>query len=288
MAVSLSTLLTRLAYRVRENSSPSDANEKARRVAALNEAYRKVCGERYWWFLKAIASDTSVADQEIYSLPSDFRDMIEVRYDNKLYTPITEKDAFGSYEYPPSAYERGHATGRCFIYGENELHLLPVPQSAPSALSVSGITQTSGIATVTTTTAHGLVANNYVTIAGANQSGYNGAFKITSVPSTVTFTITVAAATVSPATGTITATERNIIYRYWKYVTDLSSDSDTIVIPDLYADILPAYAYGRLKQVKGLRGSAGDGFEEYNQIAKDMLVEHNRRKFTRKNAQPPY
>jgi hypothetical protein len=127
------------------------------------------------------------------------------------------------------------------------------------------------------------VANNYVTIAGADQSDYNGAFRITSVPSTVTFTITVSASATTPATGTITATERNIVYRYWQYVTDLSSDTDTIIIPDLYADILPAYAYGRLKQTKGLRGSAGDGFEEYNQVAKDMLAEHNRRKFMLKN-----
>lgn len=283
MAVALSTLLNRLAYRFRENSSPDDTNEKARRISAINEGYRKICGERYWWFLKTIASDTSIADQEIYTLPSDFRDMIEVRLDGKLYTPILEKDAFGSEEYPPSAYSSGYSSGRCFIYGEDELHLIPIPDSAPSALSVSSITHTSGTATVTTSTAHGLEANNFVTIAGADQSGYNGAFRILSAPSTVTFTISVATTTVTPATGTMTATERNIIYRYWAYATDLSADTDTIIIPSLYSDILPAYAYGRLKQVKGLRGSAGDGFEEYNQIYMNMLAEQNRRKFMYKN-----
>lgn len=283
MAVALSTLLNRLSYRFRENSSPDNANEKARRVSAINEGYRKLCGERYWWFLKTIASDTSVASQEIYTLPSDFRDMIEVRVDGKLYTPILEKDAFGSEEYPPSAYANGYSSGRCFIYGEDELHILPIPSSAPSALFISSITQTSGIATVTTSTAHGLAANNFVTIAGANQTGYNGAFRVLSAPTVTTFTISVASTTVTPATGTMTATERNIIYRYWSYATDLSADTDTIIIPNLYADILPAFAYGRLKQTKGLRGSSGDGFEEYNQIYNNMLAEQNRRKFMYKN-----
>lgn len=283
MAVTLATVLSRLAYRMRENSSPDDTNEKARRVSAINEGYRKICGERYWWFLKTIGSDTSIEDQEIYTLPTDFRDMIEVRYNGKLYSATTEKEVFESWDYPPGAYEHGFATGRYFVYGENELHLLPVPQSTPSALTVSSITQTSGTATVTTSATHGLIANNYVTIAGADQSDYNGMFRITSAPTASTFTITVSSSAISPATGTITATERNIVYRYWKYVTDLSSDTDTIIIPDLYADILPAYAYGRLKQTKGLRGSAGDGFEEYNQIANSMLAEYNRRKFMLKN-----
>lgn len=202
MAVTLADLLNRLAYRLRENSSPDDTNEKTRRVSAINEGYRKICGERYWWFLKTSGSTTTVASQETYTLPANFRDLIEVRVDGLRYDIIQDTEAFDTAEYPPSS-----TVPKCFVYGENELHLLPVP-------TASGIT---------------------------------------------------------------------IAYRYYQYVNDLVSDTDTIIIPDLYSDILPAYAYGRLKQTKGLRGSAGDGFEEYNQIYNNMLAEHNRRKFMYKN-----
>ena len=71
-------------------------------------------------------------------------------------------------------------------------------------LAVTSITQAAGTATVTTTANHGLSTNNWVTIAGAGQYGYNIVGKIT-VTGLTTFTYAVNAATVSPATGTITA-----------------------------------------------------------------------------------
>ena len=73
-----------------------------------------------------------------------------------------------------------------------------------SAVSVSGITQSSGIATATAT-AHGFSDGDQVTIAGADQAGYNLTVNVTRVDAN-TFTYPVAAGTVSPATGTITAT----------------------------------------------------------------------------------
>jgi hypothetical protein len=52
---------------------------------------------------------------------------------------------------------------------------------------------------------HGLTTGDSVTIAGANQSEYNGTFTVT-VVDPVLFTYTVSGTPVSPATGTITAT----------------------------------------------------------------------------------
>lgn len=71
-------------------------------------------------------------------------------------------------------------------------------------VSVSSITQDSGTATVTTSSAHGFEVNEWVYIEGANESGYNGIVKVDTVPSTTTFTYEVASGTSSPATGTIT------------------------------------------------------------------------------------
>lgn len=74
-----------------------------------------------------------------------------------------------------------------------------------SAVSVTSITQTGGVATATTSTAHGYSDGDQVTIAGANQAGYNLTINVTVTGST-TFTYPVDSATVSPATGTITST----------------------------------------------------------------------------------
>jgi uncharacterized phiE125 gp8 family phage protein len=76
---------------------------------------------------------------------------------------------------------------------------------AGTPVIVATLTQAAGLATATVTAGHGLTDLQNVTIAGANQAGYNGTFTATVVSATV-FTVPVASATVSPATGTITVT----------------------------------------------------------------------------------
>lgn len=75
--------------------------------------------------------------------------------------------------------------------------------TAQSPKSVTTLTQVAGVATATVA-AHGYADGDPVLIAGANQSGYNGTVNISYVDAN-TFTYTVASATVTPATGTITA-----------------------------------------------------------------------------------
>lgn len=284
MATTVADIQQRLAYRMRENSTPNDVNEKARRLSYINEGNRKILGEHYWWFQKTIGSDITVANQEIYSLPTDFRDMIELRIDNKVYAPMEEKTAFGSYSYPPSDYYYGTNSPRFYIYG-SELHIIPVVASVPETLSVTSITRSGTTATVTVD--NSFTVNTYVTISGADQTEYNGTFRVQSATSTA-FTITVSGSPVTPATGTITCTQRNIVYRYFNKVSPLTSDAQAIEIPDEYSDILVAYSYSRIQQIMGRRGSAGDGIEEYNQLLRDMNAEENRRKFYRKSYQPPH
>jgi len=288
MATLVSDLQTRLAYRLRENSTPGDTNEVARRLSFLNEGNRKILGEHYWWFLETISSDTTVSGQEIYSLDTYFRDMIELRVDGKVYANIDKKQAFGSYRYPPSDYYYGTNSPRFYTYADTELHLIPIVSSTPSALTISSITRSGTTATITTSTDHGYSVNTYVTIAGADQTDYNGAFRVQSIPSSTSFTITVAGSPTTPATGTMTATERNIVKRYWSKVVPLTSNIQAIQIPDDYSDVIIAYAEMRLQKIMGRRGSAGDATEEFNQLRRDLISEDNRRKMFNKSQQPPY
>lgn len=73
-----------------------------------------------------------------------------------------------------------------------------------TAQSVTTLTQSAGLATATKT-AHGYSDGDRITIAGAGQAGYNSTF-VVNVTSSSTFTFPVDSGTVSPATGTITAT----------------------------------------------------------------------------------
>lgn len=74
-------------------------------------------------------------------------------------------------------------------------------------LGVTGITQSSGTATATTASAHGLLTGDTVVIQGANQAEYNGS-KVVTVTGTDTFTFTVDSGATTPATGTITLDRR--------------------------------------------------------------------------------
>ena len=77
-------------------------------------------------------------------------------------------------------------------------------EGAYARKAVTSITQTTGTATVTTTAAHNLTSGMRVRLEGAGQAGYLHEYDIT-VTSPTVFTLAVPNATVTPATGTITA-----------------------------------------------------------------------------------
>lgn len=281
MSVAVSDLLDRLAYRLGEDSSPNDSNEQSRRISFLSEAQRKIMGETYWWFSNSIASLSTSANTEIYTLEDDFRDMIEVRVDDKVCQPITHDKVYNNYDYPPLNYEYETLIDRYWIFGDSEMHLLPVPTSTPDTYTLSSLTRSDSTATATTSEAHGYEVSDYVTIAGADQSDYNGAFRITSVPSTTTFTFSVSNTPTTPATGTITVKQRDVVYRYWQKHTDFTATTDTTIIPDRFSDVLVAFALGRKLSgpLEDQRGSKSDAMAEYNDILQDMKKENNRKKF---------
>ncbi len=73
-----------------------------------------------------------------------------------------------------------------------------------NVISVTSLTRSGVTATVVTASAHNLASNVAVTIAGADQTEYNGVQTIT-VVDTTTFTYVVAGTPATPAAGTITA-----------------------------------------------------------------------------------
>lgn len=78
-----------------------------------------------------------------------------------------------------------------------------LPYSVPGTASVTSITRSGTLATVTIASTANLRTGQYVTIAGASPSGYNGKKQII-VTSGTTFTFDIAGSPSTPATGTIT------------------------------------------------------------------------------------
>jgi len=75
----------------------------------------------------------------------------------------------------------------------------------PADLAVSTLTRSGAVATVTTTAPHNYATGDYITVAGATPTAYNGTVKITATGDQ-TFTYAIADSPSTPATGTITVT----------------------------------------------------------------------------------
>jgi len=281
VSVTTAQLQLQLALRLGENSAPSDTNEKARRLSYLNDGLRKVYKEQYYWFTESQASDTTVADQETYTLPSTVRDLFEVRINRKLVVPESRQTSLGSYNYPPLYYQYSSLASKWFMTGDKTLHIHPIPTSAPTAVVVTAITVTGTTAVATCLTDHGFMGLDFVTIAGT--SNFNGTQQILSAPTSTTFTFTSSQAT---ETGTFSATLRNLTYRHFTEFTPLVNDSDTTQLPDTYTYGIVDFAVARKSQQKGKRGSAADGFDEFKEFIKDLNREQNRRKFENRSVGP--
>ena len=277
MSTTVNDILTDVSSRRAENAVPS-GNEQTRRIRFVGQSFRHLIRQNDFWFLTKTHATSTTDGQEIYDLPTDYKQMLEVRVDRVLRVPQSDNTAFSVTQYPPISFpfSINYFNSRFYyIYGE-EIHLLPYPSSTPSAISVSSIVVSGTTATVTCATEHGLSNNDYVQIAGASESECNGSKRVT-VSSTLIFTYEVASGTSSP-TGTITATWNNFTMKY-NYIPTVTFTAltDTIDIPDRYKDALSAYVFARLAQLDGERGDASDGFEEYNEIVAEMNKENFRR-----------
>ena len=194
-------LHTSLAYRLGENSAPSDATEKAKRLSWFNEGYRDLMKREFWWFSRKTDTESTVEDQQAYSMPADFRKFIEMRVDDYLYSEIPYDEVYSKLDSPS--------------------RIVSLPQySEPNRFYIK--------------------ASSYY---------------LDPTPS---------------ADGT-----DNIDLYYYYFPTALTSDSDVTIIPDLYVDLLVAYAEGRYWSSITQRGKASDGFSEFEQIVSQMTRENN-------------
>lgn len=113
------------------------------------------------------------------------------------------------------------------VAGVTRVFVTEASESYGSQLSVTSITRLGDIATVTTSTAHGFFDCMTVTISGANQSEYNGIFRIVVISSTK-FAYVALGTPATPATGTIlcdpTVTPGQVIIFFTR-------DNDTNIIP---------------------------------------------------------
>lgn len=88
---------------------------------------------------------------------------------------------------------------------------------------------------------------------------------------------------ISPSYGT--STTNGVAMKFYKTWTALSSSTDVCDIPDDYADILVAFALGRVFTISGKRGSAADVYDEFNEIYKDMSMEQKNYLFALKSSE---
>lgn len=206
MAKTLADLQLSLAYRLGEDSAPSDANEKARRTHFINEGYQAVMRKHFWWFSETTDEFNSVASQEKYvfgvaGVPSDVRAILELRYQDRLYSQVGQPESMKSITLPYNNMSEVY-----FVFGNA---IYPMPTFATSI--------TDGVS-----------------------------------------------------------------LKYYKTATNLTADTDPIIIPDMFSDILVAYAYARVSLIDSERGSASDGFDEFNEILSQMTEEQNKYLFSLK------
>lgn len=284
MAKLISELQTDLAYRLGESAAPTNAIELAKRRNWFKKALENLIssGRLYWWRLQRYY-DVSVTDKPYYTIPTGCVGMEQLKVNDYEYDKAAFDQVYERYETPinPVPILPRFQLDKLFYVRNGNYYPLPKPD-APTTFSVSGITRSSTTATATTTTAHGLKRGDHVTIAGAVETDYNGEFEIQSVPTTTTFTYTVANSPTTPATGTITCYRMNMeIWGYDDFATELAafSESSSILIPDNYSDLIVSYGEGRFWSVAHKRGKASDAFSEYADWKDSMDKEHTRRKF---------
>lgn len=74
-----------------------------------------------------------------------------------------------------------------------------------------------------------------------------------------------------------------VTLKYYKVPSKLTEGSDTVLIPDEFADCLVAFGLARVLQIDDERGSAADAFEEFEEILKHMTMEQNNYLFALKS-----
>jgi len=271
---------TSLAYRLGESATPNSTTELAKRLDWFKRGISQAIGQgKPLWFMQKKAFDTTIADQQDYDIPTRMRQLMTIKVDDYEYEQTTRDDYYEKFEVPNSPVPiLPSFMARQFYLWADKIYFVPIPSAAPTSYTVT-LTQSGGTATATSTEAHGFLRGMHITIAGADQTEYNGSQEILTVPSTTTFTFTVDSGATSPATGTITAVRKNIEVWYYEEPQLPTGTTSSIVVPDDYIDLLVSYAEGRYWSSAHKRGKASDAFIEYETLKAELKNEDIRRSF---------
>lgn len=146
-----------------------------------------------------------------YDTSTTVADWETIRISGNGYDDYKEIIAVGTYDQTDLRFEMGGiVTANGFIDAEFSAssagvgytynRAVIVIQSVDIEKAISYVELTSDVATVTTTTAHGLTAGDEVVISGLTSTSFNGAYFVASTPSTTTFTYNLVGADV-PSTA---------------------------------------------------------------------------------------
>lgn len=127
--MTVADILDSIAMRRGEQGTPDNATESKRRITFINQAQMSVLTKNTYYFTeKTLLNDKTIANQEVYTLPPDFDQMIEVRIDNIVRIPEPSHTAFESYLYPtPITFYTGYYMDKYYYIFGGEIHFLPLP-----------------------------------------------------------------------------------------------------------------------------------------------------------------
>lgn len=279
MAYTIADAHSALAYRLGESATPTAASELARRISSFRQAISRTAGDGHlWWFMQKFTTDATVAYRKSYDLPTRCRVIEQLKIDNTKYKEIAHDEVYKKYESPSSPVPiLDSFQERAFYQWDDQYYPIPITDAAPTSITLTSLTS-SGTTATATYEDHGFTSDDYVVIAGATPSTYNGTFQIT-VTGADTFTYTLASDPADTTTGTITATKNNIEIWYWETPSLPTATTDPIVVPDDYLDMIVAYAEGRYWSTAHKRGKAADAFAEFESLFDRMKMENERKKF---------
>lgn len=130
-----SELQAAFAHKLGENAAPATTtSEYTRRNQALNDARAEILNEANWWFLEKTGTDTTVANQQAYTMPSDAKTVTEVRVNSSLpFKKVHSKEAtlytngIVTAQYP-QAY--GMALRNRYAQRNGQILLIPTPANS--------------------------------------------------------------------------------------------------------------------------------------------------------------
>lgn len=129
----LEKLLTQLAYRLDESSSPNSSSEKTKRVASINASRRKIWSEGiFWWSEFVDTSLTTISGQQEYDMPVKAKILLDVRVDGNIRKPMITSDAMNTYT------ENQTFTEPAYYLFADKIVFLPTPSTAGDQIKIKG------------------------------------------------------------------------------------------------------------------------------------------------------